>query len=152
AGDYVNYGYLGKFAERSAWFHNDDGTVYVPALGTTDIENSIARPQLTNQHGASAQFDWNVLDHTLTSISAYRYQDFDIQNGGQFGRFQVGNGGQQLWNEQFSQELRIASGPGDLSYQAGLFYLDARVYSDDPSRYYGDAGAWYASTADYSTL
>ncbi len=151
-GSYVNYGFLGRFAQRSAWFHNDDGSVFQPGLNTTDIANALARPQLTNQHGFSAEFNWNVADLTLTSISAYRYQNFDIQNGSQDGKFQVGNSGQQLWNEQTSQEFRIASGPGDVTWQTGLYYLDAQVYSDDPSRYYQDAGAFYASNADYTRL
>lgn len=152
-GDYVNYGYLGKWAERSFWFHNPDGTVYQPKLGTTDIENSIARPQLTNQHGVSAQFEWQLGDYTLTSISAYRYQDFDIQNGTQAGIYQIGNSGQQLWNDQKSQEFRFSSNASDkFVYQAGLYYLNAQVYSDDPSRYYQDAGAWEASAEDYTTL
>lgn len=154
-GSYETVGYLGKFAERAAWFHNDDGTVYQPPVGTTDIENSEARPQITNQHGASAQFDWNLAGHTLTSITAYRYQDFDIKNGGQFGKFYVSNSGQQLWNDQFSQELRIASDatPGKFfDYQAGLYYLEAEVYSDDPSYYGADAGAWFAKAAQFKTL
>jgi len=152
-GTYVNYGYLGKWAERSAWFHNPDGSVYQPALNTTDIENSIARPQLTNQHGASAKFDWQVGDYALTSITAYRYQDFDIQNGSASGQYQIGNSGQQLWNDQISQELRIASAASEsVQWQTGLYYLDAQVYSDDPSRYYQDAGAWNATAADFRTL
>jgi len=155
AGDFATYGYLGKFAERAAWFHNSDGTVYQPPVGTTDIENSEARPQITNQYGASAQFDWNVKNHTITSITAYRYQDFDIKNGGQFGQFYVSNSGQQLWNDQFSQELRIASDtePGKFfDYQAGLYYLNAEVYSDDPSYYGADAGAWFAKAGQFKTL
>lgn len=151
-GSYVNYGYLGRYTQRSAWFHNDDGSVYQPTLNTTSIENALARPQLTNQHGVSAEFNWELGDYTLTSISAYRYQNFDIQNGSQDGKFQVGNSGQQLWNEQRSQELRLASGPGKVEWQTGLYYLDAEVYSDDPSRYYQDAGAFYASNADYTRL
>lgn len=152
-GSYVNYGYLGKWAQRSAWFHNPDGSVYQPELGTTDIENSIARPQLTNQHGVSAKFEWQRGDYTLTSVSAYRYQDFDIQNGTAAGQFQIGNSGQQLWNEQTSHEFRIASTASDVfNWQGGVYYLDAQVYSDDPSRYYGDAGAWNATNADYTTL
>jgi iron complex outermembrane recepter protein len=153
--DFETYGYLGKFAERAAWFHNDDGSVYQPPVGTTDIENSEARPQITNQWGSSAQFDWHVENHTITSITAYRYQDFDIKNGGQFGPFYVSNSGQQLWNDQFSQELRIASDtePGKFfDYQAGIYYLDAEVYSDDPSYYGPDAGAWFAKTAQYKAL
>ncbi|MFT3905979.1 MAG: TonB-dependent receptor [Steroidobacteraceae bacterium] len=154
-GSYANYGYLGKFAERSAWFHNADGSVYQPELDTTDIENSEARPQITNQHGFSGQFDWNLAGYTLTSISAYRYQDFDIKNGGQYGPFYISNSGQQLWNTQWSQELRLASpvAPGQLlDYQVGLYYLNAEVYSDDPTYYGEDAGAWYASSAQYTTL
>ncbi len=151
-GSYVNYGFLGRFAQRSAWFHNDDGSVFQPGLNTTDIANALARPQLTNQHGVSAEFNLDINDYTLTSISAYRYQNFDIQNGSQDGKFQIGNGGQQLWNEQTSQEFRLASGPGDVTWQTGLYYLDAQVYSDDPSRYYQDAGAFYASNADYTRL
>lgn len=153
--NYATYGYLGKFAERAAWFHNDDGSVYQPPVGTTDIENSEARPQITNQYGGSAQFDWHVKNHTLTSITAYRYQDFDIKNGGQFGKFYVSNSGQQLWNDQFSQEFRIASDAESgkfFDYQAGLYYLNAEVYSDDPSYYGPDAGAWLAKTAQYKTL
>ncbi|MES1989062.1 MAG: TonB-dependent receptor plug domain-containing protein, partial [Pseudomonadota bacterium] len=91
--NFSSIGYLGKFTQRSAWFHNADGSVYQPAVGTTDIANSEARPQITNQYGVSGQFDWHVADHTLTSITAYRYQDFDIKNGGQFGQFYVSNSG-----------------------------------------------------------
>lgn len=152
-GPYVNYGFLGRWAQRSAWFHNADGSVYQPALGTTDIENSEARPQITNQYGGSAQFDWNLGDYTLTSISAYRYQDFDIKNGGQNGPFYITNTGQQLWNDQISQELRFTTaGENTVDYQAGLYFLDAQVYSDDPNYYGQDAGAWLASNSQYTTL
>ncbi len=154
-GTYVNYGLLGKWAERAAWFHNDDGSVYAPKFNTTDIENSEARPQVTNQWGVSGQFDYKVLGHTLTYLGAYRYQDFDIKNGGQNGRWYIGNSGQQLFNNQTSHELRLASTPADdklLDYQAGLYYLSARVYSDDPTYYGPDAGAWNASTAQYTDL
>lgn len=152
-GSYVNYGYLGRFTQKAAWFHNADGSVYQPRLNTTDIENSEARPQITNQWGLQGTFDWRIGNHMLTSISAYRYQDFDIKNGGQYGPFYISNGGQQLWNRQFSQELRLTSpGQQTLDYQAGLYYLNARVYSDDPSYYGPDAGAWYASASQFTSL
>ncbi len=152
-GSYVNYGFLGKWAERAAWFHNPDGSAYQPLLNTTDIVNKIARPQVTNQYGGSAQFDWKVGDYTLTSISAYRYQDFDIKNGGQNGIYDISNSGQQLWNNQISQELRLTSSVGNkIDYQAGLYYLAARVYSDDPNYFGEDAGAWQATSGQYTTL
>lgn len=152
-GSYSDYGYLGRFTQKAAWFHNADGSVYQPPLNTTDIENSEARPQVTNQWGIQGTFDWQVAGHTLTSISAYRYQDFDIKNGGQYGQFYISNGGQQLWNRQFSQEVRIISPTGGaLDYQGGVYYLNARVYSDDPSYYGQDAGAWYASATQFTRL
>jgi iron complex outermembrane receptor protein len=151
-GSYVNYGYLGKFAQRAQWFHNADASPYQPILGSTDFENAEARPQITNQWGASNQLDWSFLSHTLTSITAYRYQDFDIKNGGQT-RFYIGSSGQQLWNEQFSEELRLTSDPGrTIDYQVGLYYLQAEVYSDDPDYNGPDAGAWFASNSQYNTL
>jgi iron complex outermembrane recepter protein len=155
SGSFSRIGYLGKFTQRSAWFKNSDGTVYQPRLGSTNFGNSEARPQITNQYGSSAQVDWQLKDHTLTSITAYRYQDFDIKNGGNYDQFYIGNSGQQLWNKQFSQEFRLASTPAAdkaLDYQVGLYYLKARVYSDDPTYYGADAGAWNASSKDYNTL
>lgn len=153
AGSYLDYGYLGRFTQKSAWFHNTDGTVFQPKLRTTDIENSEARPQITNQWGLQGTFDWRVGKHTLTSITAYRYQDFDIKNGGQYGPFYISNSGQQLWNRQFSEELRLTSPGGQtLDYQFGLYYLNARVYSDDPSYYGQDAGGWYASAGQFTSL
>ncbi len=152
-GAYVSYGYLGRFTQKAAWFHNADGTVYQPPLNTTDIANSEARPQITNQWGLQGTFDWALGGHAITSITAYRYQDFDIKNGGQYGQFYISNSGQQLWNRQFSQELRLTSPTGaPFDYQAGVYYLNARVYSDDPSYYGQDAGAWYASAAQFKTL
>jgi iron complex outermembrane receptor protein len=153
--NYSTYGYLGRFTQKAAWFHNPDGSVYQPRLKTTDIENSEARPQVTNQWGLASTLDWQVADHTLTSITAYRYQDFDIKNGGQNGQFYIANGGQQLYNRQFSQEIRLASTPGPekkLDYQAGLYYLKAKVYSDDPDYYGPDAGAFYASVNQFNRL
>jgi iron complex outermembrane receptor protein len=155
AANLPKYGYLGKFVERAAWFHNADGSIYQPRLGTTEFGNSEARPQITNQRGISAEVNWNVKDHTLTSITASRYQDFDIKNGGNYDQFYISNSGQQLFNKQFSEELRIASTPGankKFDYQAGLYYLDAQVYSDDPTYYGPDSGAFNATTANYNTL
>jgi iron complex outermembrane recepter protein len=144
--------YLRKFAERSQWFRNADGTPYQPLLGTRSFENAEARPQITNQWGVSNDLRWEIGALTLTSISAYRYQDFDIKNGGNT-RFYINNGGQQLWNDQISQELRLTSQPGNrLDYQVGVYYLNAEVYSDDPDYNGQDAGAWYASNSQYNTL
>lgn len=142
------------FASRLArsYFNNADGTPYRPAFGNNTIEDAQARPQRTRQGGISAEINARFDDYTLTSITAYRNQRFDIKNGG-VTRFDIGNGGQQLKNNQYSQELRLSSDVGGaIDWQAGLYGLRATVYSDDPSSYGADAAAFNASAAQYAAL
>ncbi len=136
-----------------SYFNNADGTPYQPVYGNNQIEDSQARPQRTTQSGVSAEINKNLANgFSLTSITAWRQQHFDIKNGG-VTRFDIGNGGQQLWNKQLSQELRLSS-PLDakVDYQLGLYALKAKVYSDDPTSFGADAGAFNASNAQYAAL
>jgi len=142
------------FASRLArsYFNNADGTPYRPVFGNNTIEDAKARPQRTKQSGISAQLDWRLGAYSLTSITAWRNQHFDIKNGG-VTRFDIGDGGQQLWNSQYSQELRISNDVGSaVDWQAGIYGLRARVYSDDPTAYGADAAAFNASAAQYAAL
>lgn len=144
------------FSSRLArsYFNNGDGTPYRPVLGqSNNIEDSQARPQRSDQGGVSTQINWNLNDeYSLTSVTAYRGQEFDIKNGG-VTKFDIGNGGQQLTNRQFSQELRLNfTGDKAYDYQAGLYYLDASVYSDDPSSFGADGGAFNATNGQYAAL
>lgn len=140
------------------YFNNPDGSTYIPvfkdgAYGENKIEDSQARPQRTDQGGVSVELTKILSDeYTLTSITAYREQHFDIKNGG-VTRFDIGNGGQQLWNDQTSQEFRLNyKGDKNYDYQVGLYYLDAEVYSDDPTYYGADAAAFNASNAQWNAL
>jgi iron complex outermembrane receptor protein len=81
--------------------------------------------------GASLQLDWNVLDHTVTSITAYRfwnnyqYQDQDRTSVLTTATPQQSDVGKVNF-DQFSQELRIASQKGQfIEYVGGLYYLHA---------------------------
>jgi iron complex outermembrane receptor protein len=146
------------FASRLArpYFNNADGTPYQPVFqsltGRNDIEDGLARPQRTRQGGASLQLDQKLDGFTLTSITAWRSQHFDIKNGG-VTRFNIADGGQQLWNSQASEELRLSSDLGKaVDYQVGLYGLHARVYSDDPTVYGSDGGAFNATGAQYAAL
>lgn len=144
--------FTSRLTTRS-YFNNADGTPYQPRFGSNSIEDSQARPQRTDQGGASVQVGWDINDqYKLTSITAYRGQEFDIKNGGST-KFDIGNGGQQLSNRQFSQEVRLNFlGEKSYDYQVGLYFLDAEVYSDDPTSYGADAGAFNASNAQYTAL
>jgi iron complex outermembrane recepter protein len=135
-----------------SYFNNADGTRYQPVYGNNRIEDSQARPQRTEQSGISAEINQQLGGYALTSITAWREQHFDIKNGG-VTRFDIGNGGQQLWNKQLSQELRLTSPLGDkFDYQVGLYALKAKVYSDDPTSFGADAGAFNASNSQYAAL
>jgi iron complex outermembrane receptor protein len=146
------------FAARLArsYFNNADGTPYQPRFydtsGKYEIEDVKARPQRTKQSGISLELNGRVGSYTLTSITAWRSQHFDIKNGG-VTRFDIADGGQQLWNSQYSQELRLSSEVGGaIDWQVGVYGLKARVYSDDPTAYGADAAAFNASAAQYAAL
>jgi iron complex outermembrane receptor protein len=146
------------FASRLArsYFNNADGTPYQPVFSGTsgdyEIEDAKARPQRTKQSGISAELNQRLGSTTLTSITAWRSQHFDIKNGG-VTHFDIADGGQQLWNSQYSQELRLSSEVGGpIDWQVGLYGLKARVYSDDPTAYGADAAAFNASDAQYAAL
>jgi iron complex outermembrane receptor protein len=143
-----------SFASRLArpYFNNADGTPYQPVFGNNQIEDSQARPQRTRQSGASVDISQQLGQFALTSITAWRQQHFDIKNGG-VTRFDIGNGGQQLWNKQLSQELRLSSPiGGSIDYQVGLYALKAKVYSDDPTSFGADGAAFNASNSQYGAL
>lgn len=80
--------------------------------------------------GSALEVNWDIGDHTLTSISAIRgyevngYTDDDDQPIDALGFDQFGGSEQ----EQITQELRLTSpDDGAWSYVAGLFYFDQTV-------------------------
>jgi len=101
--------------------NQDSYTSYTEAKPTYQIEN----------YGLSAQIDYTVADHTLTSITAYR----DQTRGPDFSSvfpypepFHLKIEAPEEYKEwdQFSQEVRITSPSGEsFEYVAGLFYSTA---------------------------
>lgn len=119
-------------------------------------QNLKTRVEDVNQ-GLSAQLDWSLGDHTLTSITAYRtWENTQIQDGDRLPavipgvQAQSHDRGDVDFN-QFSQELRLAS-PKDsfIEYVAGLYFLT----TDDKQRYQRDiistTGAAHTGVADYN--
>jgi len=107
-----------------------------------------------DSQGVSNELNWNVGGHKITSITAYKYSMFEPHHDGDRSTADIMRiGGVTVTNKQWSQELRFASqGPGVLDYQGGLFALhsDAETYSQN--LYGNDAGAFYASNAQYKSL
>jgi iron complex outermembrane receptor protein len=109
----------------------------------TDINDSQfdRMPSWGIQNNADYRFD---NDLTLTSISAYRnwkwLPNFD---GDQFGADIQDQGIVVTHQQQFSQELRIAS-PGDqlVDYTAGLYYFWQEMDDDQYTNYATKASQW----------
>jgi iron complex outermembrane receptor protein len=87
------------------------------------------------QGGGSAQADWRLGDYTLTSITAYRRWWFSPYSDGDYtDRDAITGAGQAVDDNQWTQELRLASPSGrEFTYVLGFFYFnqhqDNRLYT-----------------------
>jgi iron complex outermembrane receptor protein len=127
---------------------------YKPIIGSWDqIDLGQAKPLLTNNRGASLNVNWDIGLGTITSITAYRKFNFDSWNDGDQTRFAISEGATLAQQDQFSQEFRFTSPQSDhFDYQTGLFYMHTNGESTSRSLYGQDAGAFYATTAQYNAL
>ena len=99
--------------------------------------------QQVDSQGASLKLEWDLANHTITSISAWEsaeiYSRADIDGG--YGGYSINNVPVAMGpgfipfssesadgipeHDQYTQELRLSSNfAGDLNYQVGLFYFD----------------------------
>jgi iron complex outermembrane receptor protein len=102
---------------------------------TRQVRNNLVTATKEESWGLSAQAGYQLGDHTLTSITAFRgWDNREIREGDWLDRpaAYVGNAFAQLHDngpqesKTFSQELRIASPSGKmLEYIAGLYYYRA---------------------------
>ena len=106
----------------------------------TDIDAPLAVK--TSEGGVAATVDGDIGPATVTSISAWRFWNWDAANDRDYTGLPI-----QLIQripsrqDQFSQELRIASdGDRAFSYVAGLYYF-RQVLTGHPNSVYGPYGA-----------
>jgi iron complex outermembrane recepter protein len=126
---------------------NAPGGPYAPpSLNAYDRVTDIDAPLAvhTNEGGVSAIADWNVGPVTLTSVSAWRFWNWDAANDRDYTGLPI-----QLTQhipsrqDQYSQELRIASnGDHAITYVAGLYYFDQKI-TGRPISIYGPAAAYW---------
>ncbi len=114
---------------------------------TTAVDGPIETA--TRQVGLSAQADWKVDGFTLTSISAYRHWSYTSLSDTDGTSADAVNGGYNLRDEQWSQELRVAfprMGPVDTV--AGVYYFQQQVRSDQLVAYGPEAAAFLSGVPD----
>jgi iron complex outermembrane receptor protein len=98
---------------------------YAPPATTSFTQINSPQNMLTDQHSVSVEADYDLGWAKLTSISAWRFWHFDPlqdSDGTPLDVIQVNVA--QTKDNQYTQELRIASNPGRLNWQAGLFFFD----------------------------
>lgn len=127
---------------------------YVPIIGsTTTIDLDQAEPLITRNSGVSLVADWDTGPLQLRSISAWRTLHFDAKNDSEQTRFAIARGGTLVDAEQLSQELRVSGNLTDsIDFQAGLYLFSIDTETTSRNLYGRDAGAFYASNAQYNTL
>jgi iron complex outermembrane receptor protein len=122
--------------------------------GQNAVNNDNQRPLVTGSNGASAELNWTLASHNLTSITAYKDYHFNATND-EGTPFDVHRNSGGFWNDyrQASQELRLSSQPGGLvDYQTGIFLMDVHNKADYRREWGSDAGAWYANAGQYTRL
>ena len=139
------------FTQLASYTYQGD---YLFGGGDNEVNNDNARPLVTGTNGASLTLDWNLGGVSLTSISAYKDYHFQAVNdeGTVFDVYRNAGG---FWNDykQWSQELRASGTIGELAdYQTGLFYFKVHNVADYRRAWGNDAGAWFATTAQYNLL
>jgi iron complex outermembrane receptor protein len=131
-----------SFAERAARF---------PGYSFPTID-PFARRGEANSHyqsnmdgyGVSGQVDWNVGAAKLTSITAYRWWDWNPANDGDSTSLPVIVKAQQANRQrQFSQEIRLASdSDGPIDYVVGAYYFWQVIRGKGASAYGPAAALW----------
>lgn len=126
---------------------NAPGGAYAPpSLNPYDRLTDIDAPLRvdTNEGGVSAVADWELSAATLTSVSAWRFWNWDAANDRDYTGLPI-----QLIQhipsrqDQYSQELRVASnGDADVAYIAGLYYFNQTI-TGRPISIYGPAAAYW---------
>lgn len=108
----------------------------------TDIDASLGVN--TNEGGVSTTADWNLGRATVTSVSAWRFWNWDAANDRDYTGVPI-----QITQhipsrqDQFSQELRIASnGRSTLEYVAGLYFFRQKI-TGNPISIYGPAATYW---------
>ena len=94
--------------------------------------------------GISNQFDVEIGDHTITSVSAWRQLRFRPKNDSDNSPYSILRAGFDVDVDQYSQEIRLASPTGrTVDYQVGAFWLYEDLVSNNRSIFQSDSTRWF---------
>ncbi len=131
-----------SFAERAARFPGYSFPAIDPFARRGEADSHYQSNM--DGYGVSGQVDWNVGAAKLTSITAYRWWDWNPANDGDSTSLPVIVKAQQANRQrQFSQEIRLASdSDGPIDYVVGAYYFWQVIRGKGASAYGPAAGLW----------
>ena len=136
------------------WFTQQKSYTYADNYLAKEINNDSQEPVVTGSNGAAIELNWDVDNYNLLSLSAYKDYHFNAHNNDEGTPFDIrSSSGQTIDYRQFSQEFRLSSQIENLvDYQTGLYLLKTSTNIRRNVIYGGDAGAWFATPDQYTTL
>lgn len=139
-----------------AWFtRNPDYTVEGDYYGTDFLNSDSQQGVVTGRNTYALELGWNAgANGRITSLTGFADYYFNAFRDDEGTVFDVQSAaGQNIWFEQASQELRFESKAGErIDYTAGLFYIRTSHHGGGNNVFGNDAGAWFATNAQYGRL
>ncbi|HEV2599179.1 TonB-dependent receptor [Sphingopyxis sp.] len=131
-----------SFAERAARFPGYSFPTIDPFARRGEADSHYQSNM--DGYGVSGQVDWDIGSVKLTSITAYRWWDWNPANDGDSTSLPVITKAQQANRQrQFSQEIRLASdSDGPIDYVAGAYYFWQVIRGKGASAYGPAAALW----------
>jgi iron complex outermembrane receptor protein len=139
------------FTQKGSYTYQDN---YLNGNGDRTLYNDAQQPVVTGTSGQALELNWRVGEFDLFSLTAYRDYHFNAHNNDEGTPFDIQrSSGQEIYYSQYSQEFRVSSEiDGVVDYQAGLYFLKTHTDIRRNVILGADAGAWFATPAQYAAL
>jgi iron complex outermembrane recepter protein len=138
------------------WFtRNADYTVVGNYFSNEFIASDTQQGLVTGSNGLWVELNWALNDQNkLTSITAFKDYYFNAFRDDEGTVFDVQSAaGNNIKYSQYSQELRLVSRVSEsVNLTSGLFALKSSNDSGSNAAFGSDAGAWFATNAQYNGL
>jgi iron complex outermembrane recepter protein len=121
---------------------------YTPDFDAPNNANLDTQERIrSNVWGVSNRLDWEVGEHTLTSVTAWRQLYFRPRNDTDATPFAIFRSGYDVDVAQYSQEVRLASPAGQaVDYQLGVYALREDVRSELRTFFFDDASTFFIAS------
>jgi iron complex outermembrane receptor protein len=139
-----------------SWFtRNADYTVVDDYFSTKYINSDSQQALVTGRNAYTLELGWELGENTslvaLTGFADYYFNAFRDDEGTVFDVQTAA--GQNIWYNQWSQEVRLETKFGDLvDAVGGVYWIRNKNTAEGNNAFGSDGGAWFATNAQYGRL